>query len=45
MVARIDQERLPAARAVADYVLPRVREDGRFHPEDSLFAESSGYQA
>ena len=45
MVERIDRERLPAARAVLDYVIPRVREDGRFHPEDSLFAESSGYQA
>ena len=45
MVERIDPERLPAARAVLDYVVPRVREDGRFHPEDSLWAESSGYQA
>lgn len=45
MVDRIDHERIPAARAVIDYVVPRVCEDGRFHPEDSLWAESSGYQA
>ncbi len=45
MIERIDQERLPAARAIVDYVVPRVSEDGLFHPEESLWAESGVYRA
>ena len=45
MIERIDQARLPAARAIVDYVVPRVREGGLFHPEESLWAESGVYRA
>lgn len=45
MIERIDRERLPAARAIVDYVVPRVCRDGHFHPEDSLWAESGVYRA
>ena len=45
MVERIDPVRVSAARAVVDYVVPRILEDGRFHPDEALWAETSGYQA
>ena len=45
MIERIDRERLSAARAIVDYVVPRVSEDGLFHPEESLWAESGVYRA
>ena len=45
MIERIDRERLPAARAIVDYVVPRVSEDGLFHPEESLWAESGVYRS
>ena len=45
MIARIDQERLPAAKAIVDYVVDRVTPDGLFHPEESLWAESGVYRS
>ena len=45
MIDRIDQERLHAAKAIVDYILPRVTEDGLFHPEESLWAESGVYRS
>ena len=45
MIERIDRERLPAARAIVDYAVRRVSEDGLFHPEESLWAESGVYRA
>ena len=45
MIERIDQDRLPAAKAIVDYVVPRVSEDGLFHPEESLWAESGVYRS
>ncbi len=45
MLDRIDQDRLPAAKAVVDYVVPRVSADGLFHPEESLWAESGVYRS
>ncbi|MBI3943615.1 MAG: hypothetical protein HY326_11435 [Chloroflexi bacterium] len=45
MLHRIDQARLPEARRILDYTIGRIREDGRFHPLDGLFPETTGYQA
>ncbi|MCH2211520.1 MAG: hypothetical protein MK110_09470 [Fuerstiella sp.] len=45
MIERIDRKRLAAARAIIDYVVPRVSAEGLFHPEDSLWAESGVYRS
>ena len=45
MIERIDTSRLDAARAVIEYVLPRVDDRGLFRPEESLWAESGVYRA
>ena len=45
MIERIDTSRLDAARAVIEYVLPRVDDSGLFRPEESLWAESGVYRA
>ncbi len=42
---RIDSARLDDARDLVNYVVPRVLDDGRFHPEESLWAETASYQA
>ena len=45
MTDRIDQDRLPVAKAVVDYVVPQVSANGLFHPEESLWAESGVYRS
>lgn len=45
MLERIDETRLEGARRTCGFLVARVRDDGRFHPPDALFAETSGYQA
>ena len=45
MIERIDTSRLDAARAVIEYVLPKVDDIGLFRPEESLWAESGVYRA
>ena len=45
MIERVDSSRLDAARAVIEYVLPRVDDKGLFRPEESLWAESGVYRA
>ncbi len=45
MIERIDTSRIDAARAVIEYVLPRVDDSGLFRPEESLWAESGVYRA
>lgn len=42
---RIDSERLNHAKKLVDYVIPRVLDDGRFHPDESLWAETATYQS
>lgn len=45
VIERIDQKRLSTAKAIVDYVIPRVSEDGLFHPEESLWPESGVYRS
>jgi hypothetical protein len=44
MIERIDQSRLAHARKTCDFLISRVWDDGRFHPIEGQWPESSGYQ-
>ena len=45
MENRVDESRLDIARGICDAVCDRTEEDGRHHPPEALFAESSAYRS